>query len=50
MLVFLVIGNKKNSKTCLVSMIDDFLFVSRPEVAEQSGDLSQIVPGPLFPR
>lgn len=35
---------------CLVSIIYDFLFVSRPEVAEQSGDLSQIVPGPLFPR
>jgi len=34
----------------LVSIIYDFLFVSRPEVAEQSGDISQTVPGPLFPR
>lgn len=51
MLLFLVIRNRKDSKIfyCL-SINYDLLFVSRPEVAEQSGDLSQIVPGPLFPR
>lgn len=31
-------------------IICDFLCVSRPEVAEQSGDLPQMAPGPLFPR